>query len=124
MGEATRVSFYDNTFTVAELHSITNLLVYNKQKTTGGTINTSRKLVVSANERRIKEINSNSPPEEGSKTRDHRLANQNAVKRTIECNDRKGANIVKSITECQLREFAINSFTNKNIPFDDKTIPH
>ena len=30
------------------------------------------------------------------------------------------AHIVKSITECQLREFAMNSFTNENIPFDNK----
>ena len=120
VGEAALVSLYDNTFTVAKLRSITNSLGYNKQKTTGGTINTSRNLVVSANERRIGEIGFKSPLEEGDKTRDHRLANQNALKLIIEFNDRKGANIVKSITECQLREFAINSFTNNNISFDKK----
>ena len=114
VGEATRMSLYDNTFTVAKLHSITNSLGYKKQKNTGGTINKSRKLVVSANERRIGASNLNSPPEEGGKTRDHRLANQKAVMRIIEYNDRKGANIVKLITECQLREFAINSFKNSN----------
>ena len=81
------------------------------------------KLVVSAKEGRIESSNRNYPPEEGGKTPDHRLANQNAVTRIIECNDRKGANIVKSIIECQLREFAIKTFINNNIPFQSKTIP-
>ena len=122
VGEATRVSLYVNTFTVAKLLSITNSLGYNEQKTTGGNINKPRKLVVSANERRFGTSNRNSPQAEGGKTRDRRLTDQNAVMRIIECNDRKGANIVKSITECQLREFAINSFTNSNIRFDNKNI--
>ena len=34
VGEATRVSLYDNPLTVAKLHSITNSLGYYKQKTT------------------------------------------------------------------------------------------
>ena len=85
------MSLYDNAFTVAKLHSITNLLGYNKPKNTGGTINKSRKLVVSSNERRIRASNLNSPPEAGGKTLDHRLANQNAVTGINESNDHKGA---------------------------------
>ena len=114
VGEATRVSLY-NTFTVAKLQSITNSLGYNMQNTTKGTIKASRKLVVSADDCRIGEISFNSPPEEGVKTRDIPLTNQKAVKRIVECNDRKGANIVKSITECELSEFDISSFTNNKI---------
>ena len=83
------------------------------------TINKPRKIVVSANERRIGASNRNSP-RRGGKTHEHRLANQNAVMRIIECNDHKVANIFKPITECQLREFAINSFRNNNITFDNK----
>ena len=118
--KATQVRLYDNTFTVAKLHSINNSLGYKVQKNTGGAINKSRKLVVPANEHRIGASNRNFSPEEGGKTRDHRLANQNAVTCIIECNDRKSANIVKSITVCQLRDFAINPFTNNNIPFNNK----
>ena len=119
VGEATRVSLYDNTFTVAKLHSITNSLGYKKQKTTGGAINKWRKLVVSANEHQIRASTRNFQPEEGGKTRDHRVANQNAVTGIIEFNDRKGANIVKSITEGQLRESAINFFTTNKIHFQN-----
>ena len=67
VGEATRVSLYDNTFTVAKLQSITNSLAYNKQNNTKGTNKASRKLVVSANDCRKEEIRFNSPPEEASK---------------------------------------------------------
>ena len=46
MGEATRVSLYDNTFTVAKLQSITNSLGY--IDTNKGIIKASRESVVSA----------------------------------------------------------------------------
>ena len=45
------------------------------------------------------------------------------MKRIIECNDRKGAKIVKSITECELRESDINSIVNNNLPFGKRNIP-
>ena len=122
MWEATRVSLYDNTFTVAKLQSIANSLGYNKRKAIKGTIKPSRKLVVSANNRPIGITSLNSLSEEGVKTRDPRLTNQKAVKRIVECNDRKGANIVKSITEYELRESVTNSMVNNNIPVDKRII--
>ena len=122
VGEATRVSLYENTFSVAKLQSITNSLGYKVQKTTGGAISKSKKLVVSANAHRIGSSNRKILPDEGGKTRDHRLTNQNAVPRIIECNDRKGAKIVKLMTECQLREFAFNAFQNNKIPFQYNNI--
>ena len=53
VAEATRVSLYDNTFTVAKLRSITNSLGYQVQKTTGEEISKSKKLVFSPNEHKI-----------------------------------------------------------------------
>ena len=97
VGDATRVSLYDNTFTVVKLQSITNSLGYNN--TTKGTIKTSKRSVVSAKDIQIGNDKPNSPSEEGVKTRDIRLTIQKPVKHIIDCNDRKGAKIVKSITE-------------------------
>ena len=122
VGEATRVSLYENTFSVVKLQSITNSLGYKAQKTTGGAISKSKKLVGSANAHRIGSSNRKILPDEGGKTRDHRLTNQNAVPRIIECNDRKGAKIVELMTECQLREFAFNPFQNNKIPFQYNNI--
>ena len=51
------------------------------------------------------------------KIRDHLSTNQNAATLKIECNDRECAKIVKLITNCQLREFAINPFSNNNNSF-------
>ena len=115
VGEATRVSLYDNTFTVAKLQSITNSLGY---------INTNKKIIkapkesiVSAKDIQVGNDRINFPSEEGVKTRDRRPTNQKPVKRIAECNDREGAKIVKSITECKLRESDINSTVNSNSPF-------
>ena len=115
VGEATRVSLYDNTFTVTKLQSITNSLGY--INTNKGIIKASRKSVVSANDIQVGNDRVNSPSEEGVKTRDLRLTNQKPVKRIAECNDREGAKIYKSITECKLRESDINSIVNSSLPF-------
>ena len=110
VGEATRVSLYDNTFTVAKLQSITNSLGY--IKTNKVIIKASRNSVVSANDIQVGNDRVNSPSEEGVKTRDIRLINQKPVKRIVECNDREGAKIVKSITDRKFRESDINSIVN------------
>ena len=115
VGEATRVSLHDNTFTVAKLQSITNSLGY--IKTNKVIIKASRNSVVSANDIQVGNDRVNSPSEEGVKTRDIRLINQKPVKRIVECNDREGAKIVKSITDRKLRESDINSIVNNNLPF-------
>ena len=116
MGEATRVSFYDNTFTVAKLQSITNSLGY--IDTNKGIIKASRKSVVSAKDVQVGNDRINFPSEEGVKTRDRRPTNQKPVKRIAECIDRVGAKIVKSITEYKLRESEINSTVNSSPPFN------
>ena len=43
------------------------------------------------------------PPDEGRKSCDRSTTNKNAAMCIIECNDRKGAKIVRSITNCQLQ---------------------
>ena len=111
-GEASRVSLFDNKFTVAKLRSINNFLCYQVQKTTGVAFSKSSKPVVSANENKIGPSNRKLPPDEGGKSRDRLTTNQNAAMRIIECNDREGAKLVKSITNCQLREFAFHHFCN------------
>ena len=121
VGEASRVSLYDNTFTVAKLQSITNSLGY--INTTKGTIKASRRSVVSAKDIQIGNDRLISPSEEGVKTRDIRLTNQKPVKRIIECNDRKGAKLVKSITVFELRECDVNSILNSNLLFGKRNIP-
>ena len=115
VGEATRVSLYDNTFTVAKLQSLTNSLGY--YNTNKRIIKASRKLVVSANDIQVGNDRVNSPSLEGVKTRDIWLTNQKPVKRIVECYDRECAKIVKSITECKLRESDINSIVDNNFPF-------
>ena len=115
VGEATRVSLYDNTFTVAKLQSITNSLGY--INTNKGIIKAPKESIVSAKDIQVEKDRINSPSEEGVKTRDRRPANQRPVKRIAECNDRVGAKIVKSITECKLRESDINSNVNSNSAF-------
>ena len=116
VGEATRVSLYDNTFTVAKLQSINNSLGY--IDTNKGIIKASRKSVVSAKDIQVGNDRINFPSKEGVKTRDRRPTNQKPVKRIAECNDREGAKIVKSITECKLRESDINSTVNSSPPFN------
>ena len=111
VGEATRVSLYDNTFTVAKLHSITNSLGY--INTNKGIIKAPKESIVSAKDIQVGNDRINSPSEEGVKTRDRRPTK----KRIAKCNDREGAKIVKSITECKLRESDINSTVNSNSPF-------
>ena len=115
VGEATRVSLYDNTFTVAKLLSITNSLGY--INTNKGIIKAPKESIVSAKDIQVGNDRINSPSEEGVKTRDRRPTNQKPVKRIAKCNDREGAKIVKSITECKLRESDINSTVNSNSPF-------
>ena len=77
MGEATRVSLYDNMFSckIAVDYQFARLL---STKTTGGAIGRSKKLVVSANDNEHQIVSSNRkfPPDEGGETRNHRLANR------------------------------------------------
>ena len=115
VGEATRVSLFDNTFTVAKLQSITNSLGY--INTNKRIIKAPKESIVSAKDIQVGNDRINFPSEEGVKTRDCRPTNQKPVKRIAECNDREGAKIVKSITECKLRESDINSTVNSNSPF-------
>ena len=115
VGEATRVSLYDNTFTVAKLHSMTNSLGY--INTNKGIIKAPKESIVLAKDIQVGNDRINSPSEEGVKTRDRRPTNQKPVKRIAKCNDREGAKIVKSITECKLRESDINSNVNSDSPF-------
>ena len=110
MGEASRVSLYDNTFTVAKMRSINNSLCYQVQKITGVAISKSSKLVVSANENKIGPSNRKLPLDEGGNSRDRLTTNQNAAMRIIECNDREGEKIVKSISNSLLRGFAFDHF--------------
>ena len=106
---------YDNTFTVAKLHSFTNSLGY--INTNKGIIKAPKESIVSAKNIQVGNDRINSPSEEGVKTRDRRPTNQKPVKRIAKCNDREGAKIVKSITECKLRESDINSTVNSNSHF-------
>ena len=116
VGEATKVSLYDNTFTVAKLKSITNSLGY--IDTNKGIIKASKESIVSAKDIQVGNDKVNIPPEEGVKTRDRRLTNQKPLKRIAECNDRESAKVVKSITESKLRESDINSTVNSSPPFN------
>ena len=72
----------------------------------------SIKSIVSANENKIGPNNRKLPTDEGGKSCDSSTTNQNAATCIIECNDRKGGKIVKSITNCQLRESDFNSILN------------
>ena len=60
-----------------------------------------KKPIVSVNERMTNRYTCQFPPDEGGKTRDHKLAKQSATTRITECSDSEGAKIVKSITECK-----------------------
>ena len=104
-----RLSLYDNTFTVAKLRSINNSFGYQVQKITGRANSKSNKSIVSANESKIGKNNRQLPPDEGGKSCDRSTSNQKVAICIIECNDREGAKIVKSITYCQLRESEFNS---------------
>ena len=61
VGKATRVSLYDNTFTVAKLQSITNSLGY--INTNRGIIKASKESIVSANDIQAENDRANSPSE-------------------------------------------------------------
>ena len=49
------------------------------------------------------------PPDEGGKSCDHLSTNHKAANCITECNDREGAKLVKSVTECQSSEFEVSS---------------
>ena len=111
------MSFCDITITVAKLRSINNSLGYQVQKTTGVANSKSIKAIVPANENKIRPNNRKFPLDEGGKSCDRSTTNQNATMCIIECDDRKGAKIVKSITNYQLRESYFSSilkFPNNN----------
>ena len=115
VGEALRVSLYDHTFTVAELRSINNSFVFKSVTTTGVANAKSRLSNDSDIKSQICKYGCTSPPDENGKSCDLSATNHNAAMCISECNDREGAKVVKSITECQFSESNINSIPSKQI---------
>ena len=118
VNDASRVSVYNYTITVAKIRIISNSLGYAKLDNTAGLMKAKSKVSnVLAKKSAIFKLVCKSPPDQGEKSCAQTSTNQPKMAEICisECNDRKAAKVAEPITECQLSQLEIPSIPNNYI---------
>ena len=111
--DASRVSVYDCTVTVAKFRIISNSLGYAKLDNTAGLMKAKSKVSnVLAKKSAICKLVCKSPPDQGEKSCAQTSTNQLKMAEICisECNERKAAKVAEPITECQLSQFEVRTY--------------